>query len=117
MTIPILLRITRLLVGRRASGFVQVAKCRAINCRAVARVCELRIAPNYPVIGDDAFRTATGVHAAAVVKAFRKNDGALMDTSAGATRSSGRPSPPVEIALAVCDGVLRISITVAKPTT
>ena len=26
MTIPILLRITRLLVGRRASGFVQVAK-------------------------------------------------------------------------------------------
>jgi 2-isopropylmalate synthase len=34
---------------------------------------------NYPVVGSDAFRTATGVHAAAVVKAFRKNDRALMD--------------------------------------
>jgi 2-isopropylmalate synthase len=28
----------------------------------------------YPVFGDDAFETGTGVHAAAVVKAFRKND-------------------------------------------
>jgi 2-isopropylmalate synthase len=32
------------------------------------------IPPNYPVAGADAFRTATGVHAAAVIKAFRKND-------------------------------------------
>jgi len=46
---------------------------------AVARVCDVGIAPNYPVIGADAFRTATGVHAAAVVKAFRKGDRALMD--------------------------------------
>src|SRR5262249_23949824 len=48
-------------------------------CRAVARACDVRIAPNYPVIGADAFRTATGVHAAAVVKAFRRGDHALMD--------------------------------------
>ena len=48
-------------------------------CRAVARACDIRIAPNYPVVGADAFRTATGVHAAAVVKAFRKGDRALMD--------------------------------------
>ena len=48
-------------------------------CEAVARACDVRIAPNYPVIGADAFRTATGVHAAAVVKAFRKGDRALMD--------------------------------------
>ena len=34
---------------------------------------------NYPVVGRDAFRTATGVHAAAVIKAFRKNDTALVD--------------------------------------
>src|SRR4030088_3674062 len=32
------------------------------------------IPPNYPVVGHDAFRTATGVHAAALIKAFRKND-------------------------------------------
>jgi len=29
---------------------------------------------NYPVFGKDAFETATGVHAAAVIKAFRKGD-------------------------------------------
>jgi 2-isopropylmalate synthase len=34
---------------------------------------------NYPVFGRDAFRTATGVHAAAVVKAFHKDDPELMD--------------------------------------
>ena len=48
-------------------------------CQAVARACDVRIAPNYPVMGADAFRTATGVHAAAVVKAFRMGDRALMD--------------------------------------
>jgi 2-isopropylmalate synthase len=48
-------------------------------CEAVARACDVTIPPNYPVVGSDAFRTATGVHAAAVVKAFRKNDRALMD--------------------------------------
>src|SRR5262249_45338620 len=48
-------------------------------CHAVARACHVRIPPNYPVIGADAFRTATGVHAAAVAKAFRKGDLALMD--------------------------------------
>jgi 2-isopropylmalate synthase len=48
-------------------------------CEAVSRVCDVPIPVNYPVIGHDAFRTATGVHAAAVVKAFRKNDRALMD--------------------------------------
>src|SRR5450759_1054786 len=32
-------------------------------CQAGAKACDVRIAPNYPVIGADAFRTATGVHA------------------------------------------------------
>ena len=34
---------------------------------------------NYPVFGNDAFLTGTGVHAAAVVKALRKNDAWLAD--------------------------------------
>jgi isopropylmalate/homocitrate/citramalate synthase len=55
---------------------------------AVARACDVRIAPNYPVIGADAFRTATGVHAAAVVKAFRKNDRPLMDAVYAAVPAS-----------------------------
>ena len=37
------------------------------------------IPDNYPVFGRDAFRTATGVHAAAVIKAFHKHDPALTD--------------------------------------
>jgi len=57
-------------------------------CQAVARACDVRIAPNYPVIGADAFRTATGVHAAAVVKAFRKGDRALMDAVYSAVPAS-----------------------------
>ena len=32
------------------------------------------IPANYPVVGEDAFRTATGVHAAALIKAYKKND-------------------------------------------
>jgi 2-isopropylmalate synthase len=56
--------------------------------RAVADACDVRIAPNYPVIGADAFRTATGVHAAAVVKAFRKNDRPLMDAVYAAVPAS-----------------------------
>ncbi len=48
-------------------------------CRAVSEACGVPIPENYPVIGRDAFRTATGVHAAAVVKAWRKGDRELMD--------------------------------------
>jgi 2-isopropylmalate synthase len=57
-------------------------------CEAVSRACEVPIPRNYPVIGPDAFRTATGVHAAAVVKAFRKKDQALMDAVYAAVPAS-----------------------------
>ena len=43
-------------------------------CQVVSDAVGVPIPPNYPVVGSDAFRTATGVHAAAVIKAFRKND-------------------------------------------
>jgi 2-isopropylmalate synthase len=48
-------------------------------CEAVSQATGVAIPPNYPVVGRDAFRTATGVHAAAVIKAFRKNDLPLVD--------------------------------------
>lgn len=35
----------------------------------VSKLVDMKIPPNYPVIGEDAFRTATGVHAAAIIKA------------------------------------------------
>ena len=48
-------------------------------CETVSAATGVAIPPNYPVVGRDAFRTATGVHAAAVIKAFRKKDHALVD--------------------------------------
>src|SRR5579863_2068583 len=43
-------------------------------CETVSRATGVPIQKNYPVVGEDAFRTATGVHAAAVIKAYKKND-------------------------------------------
>jgi len=43
-------------------------------CRVVSEAVGVPIPPNYPVFGSDAFRTATGVHAAAVIKAYKKKD-------------------------------------------
>jgi 2-isopropylmalate synthase len=48
-------------------------------CEYVSKVTDVPLPANYPVVGRDAFRTATGVHAAAVIKAFRKNDRELID--------------------------------------
>ena len=41
-------------------------------CRLVADAVGLPIPANYPVLGADAFRTGTGVHAAAIIKAKQK---------------------------------------------
>jgi len=49
-------------------------------CLAVSRATGVPIPANYPVVGEDAFRTATGVHAAAVIKAYKKNDIELANT-------------------------------------
>jgi isopropylmalate/homocitrate/citramalate synthase len=43
-------------------------------CQAVSRATGVAIPRNYPVVGEDAFRTSTGVHASALIKAFKKND-------------------------------------------
>ncbi len=48
-------------------------------CETVAQTTHTTIPPNYPVVGRDAFRTATGVHASALQKAFAKNDPGLAD--------------------------------------
>jgi 2-isopropylmalate synthase len=47
--------------------------------KTVAEAVGVDIPHNYPVLGVDAFETATGVHAAAVAKAFRKGDVELAD--------------------------------------
>jgi 2-isopropylmalate synthase len=48
-------------------------------CQVAAEVTGVAIPATYPVIGSDAFRTATGVHAAAIIKARKKGDTWLAD--------------------------------------
>ncbi len=48
-------------------------------CDTVSTSTGVPIPISYPVVGRDAFRTATGVHAAAVIKAFNKGDDWLAD--------------------------------------
>lgn len=48
-------------------------------CDVIADKCGAPIPFNYPVVGADSFRTSTGVHAAAVVKAMEKKDQWLAD--------------------------------------
>jgi 2-isopropylmalate synthase len=48
-------------------------------CRTVSEAVGIPIPVNYPVVGKDAFETATGVHAAAVIKALRRNEAWLAD--------------------------------------
>jgi isopropylmalate/homocitrate/citramalate synthase len=49
-------------------------------CEVVSVATGVPIPANYPVVGEDAFRTATGVHAAAVIKAYKKKDVELANT-------------------------------------
>lgn len=48
-------------------------------CEVAARACKVEIPYNYPLAGRDAFRTGTGVHAAAIIKAQKKGDQYLAD--------------------------------------
>ena len=48
-------------------------------CRVAAESCRVPLVPGYPVLGKDAFRTGTGVHAAAIIKAEEKGDAWLAD--------------------------------------
>ncbi len=48
-------------------------------CETVARAVGWDIPVNYPLVGRDAFRTATGVHAAAIIKAMQREDVWLSD--------------------------------------
>lgn len=43
-------------------------------CEVISETCGATIPFNYPIVGADSFRTATGVHAAAIAKALSKND-------------------------------------------
>lgn len=63
------------LMGRTAGDFTRLPE----YCRLVSHTIGVRIPSNYPVIGTDAFRTATGIHASAILKALARGDQALAD--------------------------------------
>src|SRR5687768_18131054 len=70
----------QLLVNLRLMGWIDNDLSRLGEyCALASNACEWPIPHNYPVFGRDAFRTATGVHAAAVIKSFRKGDTELAD--------------------------------------
>lgn len=69
-----------LLINLKLEGIIKHDLRRLTEyCEIVAQAVNYEIPPNYPVIGKDAFRTSTGVHAAAIIKAERKGDAWLAD--------------------------------------
>src|SRR2546422_1923827 len=70
----------QLLVNLKLLGWIDNDLSRLREyCEKAAEGCHWTIPLNYPVFGKDAFRTATGVHAAAVIKSYRKGDTELAD--------------------------------------
>jgi 2-isopropylmalate synthase len=70
----------QLLVNLRLLGWIDNdLSALAEYCEVVSRATGVPVPPNYPVVGRDAFRTGTGVHAAAVIKAYRKGHDWLAD--------------------------------------
>jgi len=77
---PGLAALDHLLVNLRLLGYIDRDLSRlGEHVEAVAAACGFQIPVNYPVFGKDAFRTATGVHAAAIVKAQAKGEDWLAD--------------------------------------
>ena len=70
----------QLLVNLRLLGWIDNdLTALADYCARTSRATGVPIPAGYPVVGADAFRTGTGVHAAAVIKAFRKGERWLAD--------------------------------------
>ncbi len=64
-----------LLVNLRLAGWIDNdLSALSEYCQLASDVIGIPLPENYPVFGKDAFETATGVHAAAVIKAFKKDD-------------------------------------------
>ena len=64
-----------LLVNLRLAGLIDNdLSALSEYCRLASAAIGVPLPHNYPVFGKDAFETATGVHAAAVIKAFKKGD-------------------------------------------
>lgn len=70
-----LLLVNLKLMGRISNDLAELAE----YCKLASSAIGVPIPKNYSVFGQDAFETGTGVHAAAVIKAFKKGDAWLAD--------------------------------------
>jgi 2-isopropylmalate synthase len=70
-------------------------------CETIAKAVNWDIPISYPLVGRDAFRTATGVHAAAIIKAMAKGDTWLADRI-----YSGVPAGMIGRAQEICIGFM-----------
>ncbi|HMB54962.1 MAG TPA: LeuA family protein [Thermoanaerobaculia bacterium] len=69
-----------LLVNMKLLGWIDRDLTRLeAYCRLVSKETGVPLPDNYPVVGRDAFRTGTGVHASAILKARKKGDEWLAD--------------------------------------
>lgn len=70
----------QILVNLKLMGWIENDLTRLYEyCTKVSTYARVPIPHGYPVVGQDAFETATGVHAAAIVKAMKKGDAWLAD--------------------------------------
>lgn len=71
----------QLLVNLQMLGYIEPRALVALPeyCRLTAKVCGLPVPVTQPVVGADAFRTASGIHAAAVIKAMKTGNRWLAD--------------------------------------
>jgi 2-isopropylmalate synthase len=70
----------QLLLNMRLLGWIDNDLTKLVHfVRTVSAVTRVPIPASYPLAGSDAFRTGTGVHAAAVIKAQQRGDSWLAD--------------------------------------
>lgn len=69
-----------LMVNLKLKGWIsQDLRLLRDYCNKVSTYTSVPVPANYPVFGHDAFRTGTGVHAAAILKSLNKGDMELVD--------------------------------------
>ncbi len=72
--------IDQLLVNLKLLGVIDWDLTQLVRyVETVSKATKVPVPVNYPLVGGDAFRTATGVHAAAIIKAKRRGDDWLAD--------------------------------------
>src|SRR5580698_9931822 len=77
-------------------------------CETVARALGWVVPLNYPLVGRDSFRTATGVHAAAIIKAMQRGDEWLVDRVYSAV-PAGQFGRHQEIAIGFMSGASNVN--------